>query len=127
MNKEQIKKFWEDYKEEIIGGILILGTIAIIGGSVGSASNASKQALATSQADLEKASQVALKAWEESKIELRDIGAVFPEDGNAWSLPTATKEVVEKFLEKGNIYRLDILKEIGGAQRTLRIILIRDE
>ena len=100
MNKEQIKKFWEDYKVEIIGGTLVLVSLAIIGTSVGSAINANK---------LE--AKKAAEASEKYSNFCKDMVALGAEMKSGNPYPVATKEVAEKVLEKGEVYLLDGMKE----------------
>ena len=96
MKKEQIKKFWNEHKEEIIGGTLVLVSCVIIGVSVGSAVKASKRQL---------------KRTTEAKIEYKNfcnemvaLGAEMT-PGNPY--PVATKEVAMKVLDEGEKYVLD--------------------
>lgn len=100
MNKEQIKKFWEDHKVEIIGGTLVLVSLAIIGNSVGSAINANK---------LE--AKKAAEASEKYSNFCKDMVALGAEMKSGNPYPVATKEVAEKVLEKGEVYLLDGMKE----------------
>lgn len=107
MNKEQIKKFLENHKEEIIGGTLVLVSIAIIGISVGSAINASKlknQKMAKAE-----------KGYSDFCKEMIELGAVI-KTGNPY--PVATKEVAEKVLNKGGAYLFD-----GNADMTIIYVL----
>ena len=109
MNKEQIKKFWDDHKEEIIGGTLVLVSCVIIGVSVGSAVKASKQ-------KLQMAAQAEI-GYKDFIKEVTDLGAVM-KPGNPY--PIATKEVAEKVLNKGEVYLLD------GVHTGIKMIYVFD-
>ena len=100
MNKEQIKKFWEDHKVEIIGGTLVLVSLAIIGTSVGSAINANKL-------EAKKAAEASEK-YSNFCNEMVALGATM-KSGNPY--PVATREVVEKILNEGEAYLLNGLNK----------------
>ena len=96
MNKEQIKQFWDDHKDAIIGGALVLGSLVLIGVSVGSAVNASKRSTEAYNKDTTRYHAFCNEAVE--------IGA---EMKKGCPFPVATKEVAERFLqEKGEVYLL---------------------
>lgn len=111
MNKEQIKKFWDDHKVEIIGGTFVLASLAIIGVSVGSAMNIKIE-------KERKALEIINKQRHDNFVkEVTEIGAVLTgEYGN----PVATKEVVDRWLEKGDVYHLDQLND------NVRIVWVLD-
>lgn len=109
MNKEQIKKFWEDHKVEIIGGTLVLVSLAIIGTSVGSAINANKLEAKKAAEDIEKYSNFCK--------DMVALGATM-KPGNPH--PVATREVVEKILNEGEVYLLD------GMNKGVKEIIIID-
>ena len=109
MNKEQIKKFWDDHKEEIIGGTLVLVSCVIIGVSVGSAVKASKQQL--------KRTTEAKIGYENFCKEMVALGAEM-KPGNPY--PVATKKVAEKVLNEGEVYLLD------GVHTGIKMIYVFD-
>lgn len=110
MNKEQIKKFWEDHKEEIIGGTLVLVSIAIIGVSVGSAVKANK-------IEHQKAIE-SKRVYENFCKEMVNLGAKMTVNN---PYPVATKEVAEKVLEQGEVYLLN------GSDVGMKIIYVFDK
>ena len=109
MNKERIKKFWDDHKEEIIGGTLVLASLVIIGASVGSAMNANKLEAKKIAEGQEKYSNFCK--------EMVALGAEM-KPGNPY--PVATREVVEKILNEGEVYLLD------GVNKGIKEIIIID-
>ena len=110
MNKEQIKKFWDDHKEEIIGGTLILVSCVIIGVSVNSAINANNRKI-KKDADFR-------KDYENFCKEMVNLGAKMTVNN---PYPVATKEVAEKVLEQGEVYLLN------GSDVGMKIIYVFDK
>lgn len=111
MNKEQIKKFWKDHKEEIIGGTLVLVSIAIIGVSVGSAVKAN-------QIEHQKKAVESKRVYENFCKEMVNLGAKMTVNN---PYPVATKEVAEKVLEQGEVYLLN------GSDVGMKIIYVFDK
>lgn len=109
MKKEQIKKFWDDHKEEIIGGTLIVVSCVIIGVSVDSAIKANKQKIQmTTEAE---------KGYKNFCKEMVALGAEM-KPGNPY--PVANREVAEKILNEGEVYLLD------GVHTGIKMIYVFD-
>ena len=104
MNKEKIKEFWDLNKELIIGGALVLTSLVIVGVSVGSAMKANSIKIKNIEATEMKQATAYAKWVSDFQKECSEIGAEIKE---GIDFPFATKEVVEKFLDKGSTYQLD--------------------
>ena len=104
MNKEKMREFWDLNKELIIGGALIVTSLVIVGVSVNSVMKANSIKIKNLEATEMKQAAAYTKWVSDFQKECSDIGA---EIRDGIDFPFATKEVVEKFLDKGSTYQLD--------------------